>query len=141
MKSKKTTEKEDISKRPCMLCNNAMMTHDDDTGIFTCETCGDVGHDLIYREEPYVPMPPKKTTKYIMVTPKRLKDLEWYEEMYEKCRQDLTDEMNTGEQIYESLCSVCKKVAEKIIEEDGVINLWDDMLKDKHKDTRSDVQW
>jgi len=101
----------------------------------------DIGEpdDLI--KDVYVNMPPNKTTNYIMVTPERMKDLEWYEEMYEKCRQDLTDEMNTGEQIYEGLCSVCKKVAEKIIEEDGVTNLWDDMLKDKHKDKRSDVQW
>lgn len=64
-----------------------------------------------------------------------------YKELYEKCRQDLQDEMTTGEQIYESLCNTCKKIAEKIITEDGVVNLWDDMLKDSHKDTRSDVQW
>jgi len=67
-------------------------------------------------------------------------DLKWYREMYEKCRQDLQDEMTTGEQIYESLCHVCKKVAETIIEEDGVINLWDDMLKNGHKDKQSEVQ-
>ena len=69
------------------------------------------------------------------------KDCKWYEEMYEKCRQELEDEMATGEQIYETLCHTCKRVAEKIIEEDGVVNLWDNMLKDKHKDARSDVQW
>lgn len=128
-------------KRICIICAKETMTHDDDTGIFTCETCGDVGHDLVYREEPYVKMPPEKEHKLWVVTPKRLKEFKWYEEMYEKCRQDLQDEMTTGEQIYESLCNDCKKVAEKIIGEDGVINLWDDILKDKHKDKRSDVQW
>ena len=94
----------------------------------------------VFVDEAYVNMPPKKTTKHIMITSQMMKDLEWYEEMYEKCRQDLQNEMSTGEQIFESLCYSCKRQAEKIIEEDGVINLWDDMLKDKHKNKQSEVQ-
>ena len=51
------------------------------------------------------------------------------------------DEMTTGERIFDVLCDTCKEKAEKIIREDGVVNRWDDMLKDDYKSRRSDVQW
>jgi len=56
----------------------------------------------------------------------------------EEMKKDLQKEMATGELIYESICHNCKKVAEKIIEDDGVINCWDDMLKRHPK--QSEVQ-
>ena len=49
--------------------------------------------------------------------------------------------MITGKRIYELLCDECRKKADKVIMEDGVINSWDDMLKDKYKDKKSNVQW
>ncbi len=61
-------------------------------------------------------------------------------DMLEKCREELLKEMDTGELIYESICPSCKKVAEKIIEEDGVINCWDEMLEKHHRDKQSEVQ-
>lgn len=62
------------------------------------------------------------------------------EEMLEKCRKELEKEMETGELIYEALCVTCKKVAEVIIQEDGVTNTWDDMLQKHAKDNQSEVQ-
>lgn len=58
----------------------------------------------------------------------------------EELREELEKEMNTGELIYESLCVTCKRVAEEIIEEDGVINCWDVMLEKHAKDKQSEVQ-
>jgi len=36
---------------------------------------------------------------------------------YEECKKELLKEKNIGEQIYESLCYVCRKTVEKIIEQ------------------------
>jgi len=66
--------------------------------------------------------------------------LEKVEKELEELREELQKEMATGEQIYESLCYSCKRTAEKIIEDDGVINCWDDMLEKHAKDTQSEVQ-
>jgi hypothetical protein len=62
------------------------------------------------------------------------------EKILRECREELLKEMDTGELIYESLCPSCKIIAEKIIEDDGVINCWDEMLNKHHKDKQSEVQ-
>jgi len=66
--------------------------------------------------------------------------LEKVQKEVDELREELQKEMTTGEQIYESLCYDCKRTAEKIIEEDGVINCWDDMLEKHAKDRQSEVQ-
>lgn len=66
--------------------------------------------------------------------------LERREKELEKCEEELSKEMDTGELIYESLCHTCQRMAETIIEEDGVVNCWDDMIKKQHQDKQSEVQ-